>query len=152
MLLTQVPWFYCTSTTFVFSFFPEPVIGGGQKPHLVQLSGPPVCSAAPSISAIEVSPDTETENSDLSDLSLPQCVAVEVSERVRQQLREIQSSFPDILAQFLDPSTSPPTVPPATPPVVSPAVTPVKPPATNGERERGSSTTTDRSLSIYSAC
>ena len=75
-------------------------------------------------------------------------MAVEVSERVRQQLREIQSSFPDILAQFLDPSTSPSTVPPATPP----AVTPVKPPAASGERGRGSSTTTDRSLSIYSAC
>ncbi|CAI8057829.1 Exosome component 10 [Geodia barretti] len=94
----------------------EPVVTVvNPKPHLVQLTGPPVASAPTSMSAIE--------------RAVP-----EVSELVRQQLRKIQSSFPDILSQFMEPSSTsaPPLAVP--PPMVTtaPVITPAK------GQERGS--------------
>ena len=85
----------------------------------------------------------------------PQRAVPEVSELVRQQLRKIQSSFPDILSQFMEPSSTsaPPLAVP--PPMVTTA--PVTTPAKGQERgsagcsgveERETATPTDRSASL----
>ena len=94
-----------------------------------------------------------TLNLYLSRFSLslsPQRVVPEVSERVRQQLRKIQSSFPDILSQFMESSTSIPSlaVPPpmmTTAPVTTPAKGQERASAggSGGVEERESATPTD---------
>ena len=85
----------------------------------------------------------------------PQRAVPEVSELVRQQLRKIQSSFPDILSQFMEPSSTsaPPLAVP--PPMVTtaPVITPAKgqergSAGCSGVEERETATPTDRSASL----